>query len=257
LPSIPSGWRLNAYRGQAYLSQNATQQAIADFDKAIELDATSELAFGGRSFAYLRKRDYESALQDAQEMVRLAPETEGGYMLEAEILTKTKDFTRIIEATTRGIERLPKSAKLYDLRGVAYARLEQMDEAKRDAVRAMELEPLVGIARAAHAYKQFQAGDHDAAIAESNLAMLMAPTLALARCARGCGRCEKGLTDEAIADFTACVEEYENLTDDLKSLVLKARGFAYDRNGEKEKSEADAAESKRIADTAAPDTARR
>ncbi len=58
-------------RGDAYAKKSDFDDAIADYDHAIELAPDYALAFGGRAFAYVGKEQYERAIEDYDQAVIL------------------------------------------------------------------------------------------------------------------------------------------------------------------------------------------
>jgi tetratricopeptide (TPR) repeat protein len=107
-PSIPSfsGPAL-VIRGETYRRMERYDEALADFDRAIELDPGNAEAFGDRAVIYLMMERYDEALAD---------------------------FDRAIELD-------PSDAEVIGNRGETYRRMERYDEALADFDRAIELDP--------------------------------------------------------------------------------------------------------------------
>jgi|GEM_PF-2523642 len=257
VPAVADDIKEMLAKGDALWRASDFKDAAAVYDAVMEAEPTCAMAFYGRAFCRLSQSDLDAALEDFDKAIRLDPGFGRAYrnrgvthQRKGNLPLALEDVTAAIRDMDRVIELEPKSAP-------AHAHLGHMDEATRDAKRAIDLDPLAGITRAASAYKQAAATDFDAAFAESECALAMAPTLTLARFARGCGHCGKRRPNEALADFTACLEAHENVTDDLKIMVLKARSIVFAHLGEKEKAEADTAEAKRLAETTPSDTAGR
>jgi tetratricopeptide (TPR) repeat protein len=60
-------------RGVAYANKGDYDRALADFNEAIRLDPKSARAFGNRGVLYVHKGDYNKALADFNEAIRLDP----------------------------------------------------------------------------------------------------------------------------------------------------------------------------------------
>src|SRR5277367_6015472 len=62
-----------ANRGYAYRHKREYDRAIQDLDQAIKLDANNALAFNDRGGAYNGKHEYDRAIQDFDQAIRLDP----------------------------------------------------------------------------------------------------------------------------------------------------------------------------------------
>ena len=60
-------------RGNAYDDKGQYDRAIRDFDEAIRLDPDYAYAFNNRGFAYKNKGHYDRAIRDFDEAIRLKP----------------------------------------------------------------------------------------------------------------------------------------------------------------------------------------
>ena len=66
-------------RGEAYRHKGDYDQAIADFDKAIELNPDLAKAYNNRGFAYAGKGDNDRAIADFDKVIELNPDAEAYY----------------------------------------------------------------------------------------------------------------------------------------------------------------------------------
>jgi tetratricopeptide (TPR) repeat protein len=62
-----------ANRGYVYRNKRDYDHAIQDLDQAIKLDPNNALAFTNRGEAYANKREYDHAIQDLDQAIRLDP----------------------------------------------------------------------------------------------------------------------------------------------------------------------------------------
>ena len=60
-------------RGLAYLEEGQVDQAIANLNKAIELNPRDDIAYGIRGNAYVRKGQYDKAITDFNNAIKLNP----------------------------------------------------------------------------------------------------------------------------------------------------------------------------------------
>jgi tetratricopeptide (TPR) repeat protein len=66
-------------RGDAYANKGNYDQAIADENKAIELNPDYAMAYGERGFAYDSKANYDLAIEDETKAIELNPRLAGAY----------------------------------------------------------------------------------------------------------------------------------------------------------------------------------
>jgi tetratricopeptide (TPR) repeat protein len=60
-------------RGRGYAGKREYDRAIQDYDQAIRLDPDNAPAFSGRGNAYIGKRDYDRAIQDLDQAIAFDP----------------------------------------------------------------------------------------------------------------------------------------------------------------------------------------
>jgi tetratricopeptide (TPR) repeat protein len=94
-------------RGIAYFRTGQYESAIADFDQAVRLDSRSAFAFNNRGMALARVGQYDKAIDDFDQAIALEP----GYTI------------------------------IFNNRGSAYAKKGQFDRAIADFDRALQLDP--------------------------------------------------------------------------------------------------------------------
>lgn len=129
------------WRGYVRAFQNQWVQAIADYDKAIELhngDAI-EHAYSLRAAAYGRLKQYDQAIADYQFVLAqdIAPETKRKaesdlaeiYLDQGDDLYKASNFKESIEQFNQAIHYHPGLHRAYWFRGAAYAWLKDYDQA--------------------------------------------------------------------------------------------------------------------------------
>ena len=92
-------------KGVDYAEQGDYEKAIEQFDEAVRLDPQDAKAYGNRGSAYSALGKYQQAIQDYDEAIRLRPQLAGAYYI----------------------------------RGLIYGELGKSDEAARDFAKAKEL----------------------------------------------------------------------------------------------------------------------
>ena len=103
--------RLHGNRGLAYLNQSKHEPAVADFDKAIELDPKLAFAYANRGMSHMQRKNYDAALRDASRAVELRPNYEFALLVRGYVQNDKQmfseaaaDFTKILRSspTNRG-----------------------------------------------------------------------------------------------------------------------------------------------------------
>ncbi len=98
--------------GNQALAQNKPAKAVVFYSQAMAL-APSHIYASNRSLAYLQLGQFEKALQDAQEAVKLCPEYPKGYFRGATALRELDRPEEALDLARRGLALDP--ALLQDL----------------------------------------------------------------------------------------------------------------------------------------------
>jgi monovalent cation:H+ antiporter-2, CPA2 family len=128
-------------RASIYHAKGDLDRAIADYDRALRLDKNLAAAYGGRASAYLGKGELAKALADFGEAVRLDPQSASLYLDRAAIYLAKSNFDRAIADYDKAIERDPKLAVAYNNRGLAFSAKGELAKALADFGEAVRLDP--------------------------------------------------------------------------------------------------------------------
>ncbi|WP_035827939.1 tetratricopeptide repeat protein, partial [Crocosphaera watsonii] len=110
----PSGFSYFNRGYLLFLKLNQPQEAIKDFDKAIESD--NILAYALRASAYLTLNNYEAALADMNKSLEFQPGEAYRYGLRGMIYRGMKNYSQALVDQTKAIELEPNNAEHYDAR---------------------------------------------------------------------------------------------------------------------------------------------
>src|SRR6266446_2976449 len=86
-----------ANRGYAYRNKCDYDRAIRDHDQAIKLDPNNALAFVDRGSAYAGKREYDRAIRDFDEAIRLDPNLALAFNGRGAAYYDKRDYDRAIQ----------------------------------------------------------------------------------------------------------------------------------------------------------------
>ncbi len=90
--SSPDRARIYGNRGLAYLNQSKHAQAMADFDRALEIDPKMAFAYANRAMSQMQRKNYEPALRDVTRALDLRPSYEFAVLLRAFVNIELKRF---------------------------------------------------------------------------------------------------------------------------------------------------------------------
>ena len=237
-----------ARTAQYGVSENKTPQTAGTF-----LD---------RGIMFAMRGEYDTAIADFTEAIRLDPNMFGAYTLRGRALfagvsqvssvgynfsglttTSTEGqvsaeqariYDRAIEDLTQAIRLAPDNAQTYIERGVAYMENGDNDRAIEDYNQAIRLSPNYASAYLNRGVAYRNKGDIEKAIADYTEAVRLNPNDADAYYNRGLAYYNKSDHDRAIADYTEAVRLNPNDAD-----AYNNRGSAYFNKGDYDRAIAD------------------
>jgi tetratricopeptide (TPR) repeat protein len=119
-------------RGLAHAERGQYDGAIADYTEAIRLNPQGAAAYNNRALAHEATGNHDLAITDFTEAIRLSPKRAEIYYNRGLSYSKTKDHEKAIADFTEAIWLNPKSARAYYDRGVCYAAKGNHDRAIAD-----------------------------------------------------------------------------------------------------------------------------
>ncbi len=129
-------------KGDSYQDKGQWDKAIAEYNKAIELDPKFSMAYSNRGIAYRRKGQLDQAISDFNKAIEINPRDAKAYYNRGLTYAKGKgQFDQAISDLTKAIELDPKLAEAYLNRGNAYLQKGQFDQAISDNNKAIEINP--------------------------------------------------------------------------------------------------------------------
>ena len=107
----------NAYinRGAEWLRKEDYDRAIADSTEALKLFPESTLAHNNRGLAWKHKGDLDRALADYSEAIRIDPDNPGAYINRAAIREQQGDKRGAIDDLKKALAAKPRKGKFVDV----------------------------------------------------------------------------------------------------------------------------------------------
>ena len=180
--------------------------AIADYDRAIELNPNYAEACFSRGVAKFIQRDYRGAIADCDRAIELKPDYVAAYYNRGGAKSALDDERGAKEDYDLAIELDPDNTVAYTLRGGAKSALGDHDGAIADCDRAIELTPDYAYAYISRGDAKSALGDHEGAIADYDRAIELKPDYAEAYYNRGNVKGLLGDYGGAIADYDRAIE---------------------------------------------------
>jgi tetratricopeptide (TPR) repeat protein len=128
------GNRAQAYyvRGVAYVGKGEFDPAINDFDEAIRLSPRDGSGWEARAYAYYQKGDYDRAIQDGIMSTAFNTKLANAYYVLGMAYSGKGNYAKAIGEFGEAIRVDPNLAVAYVGRGLAYERKGDADRAKAD-----------------------------------------------------------------------------------------------------------------------------
>ena len=182
------------------------ERAIAACNRAIAKsprDASLQL---GRGLQWIQAENYDRAIADLTEGLRLAPKKlPEAYNIRGSAWKIKGELDKAIADFTEAIRLNPKYASAYESRGSAWVDKEDYDRAIADFTQAIRINPKYVSAYSGRGRAWAEKGDYDRAIADLNEALRYDPQHKRAYFRRGMAWSEKGDVDKAIADYSEAI----------------------------------------------------
>ena len=126
-------------RGLAYKSKGQWDKAIADFSEAIRLKPDFATAFNSRGNSYYGKGHFDRAIENYDKAIELSPDLAEAFTNRGNVYRKKGQYDRAIEDYDKAIDLKPVDGQIFANRGLAYEKKGAPGQALRDFTRARAL----------------------------------------------------------------------------------------------------------------------
>ena len=225
VPAFPTELLANIYRrrGGGYMYLKEYERAIADFDRALELDPNNIQAYLNRGRLYFGLKQYQEAIANLEHAIKLDPDNGTAYFYLGLVYRALNEHQQVIAKFDRIVELNPNSPIVYRRRGRTYSLFDEYERAIADFNRALELDPnsIGAYGSRGQAYNHFE--EHQLAIADFNRILELESQSAWAYHIRGRTYLEHLKEyQRAIEDFNRTIE-----LDPKYSWAYDGKGLAY------------------------------
>ena len=126
-------------RGLAYKRKNQWDRAIADYSEAIRLKPDDAKVFNNRGNAYYFNGQLDRAIEDYNDAIRLQPDLAVAFGNRGNVYRKQGRFDRAIEEYDKALQFEPDNAQVFADRGLAYEKKGDSSQGIRDFEKAHDL----------------------------------------------------------------------------------------------------------------------
>ena len=191
-------------RGRGYRAKGDYDHAIADYTEAIRIEPNYVLALYSRGIAYFNKKDYDRAIADYTVSLRLAPGDIIALQNRGHAYQAKQDYDHATADYTEAIRIEPKFAWAFNDR--CYARAiagRELPQALADCNEALRLIPNDIHTLDSRGFVYLRLGEFDKAIADYNVVLKFNPQQAGSLYGRGLAKQKRGDDAGGAADIVA------------------------------------------------------
>jgi tetratricopeptide (TPR) repeat protein len=177
VPSIEAPANVDALlrQGERLQDQGRSEDSLALYDQAIQLDPDNPESYYRRGNAYHMLGDHTHALEDLTTAIELDPSDPENYRERGWIRYDQGEYEESIADFDRAIELDLRAASGYMGRGSAYRELQDFDHAIADLSHAISLDANFGEVYYQRGYTYELSGDYEAAFADYQHAVELNP----------------------------------------------------------------------------------
>jgi tetratricopeptide (TPR) repeat protein len=211
-------------RGMAYEAKGDDDHAMADYNLILQMRSNAPIALNNRGTLYLRKGALQSALDDFNAALKSNPNLYLGHTNRGRVLTINKDYNGAL-ADFAEAERIdPAAPQAHSYRCMTYTAMGQFDQAIADCNAVIEKAPKNLFVLTSRADAYLAKGDLDAALKDYNFVLGINPNHVRAHAGRGQLFEKKHDLEQARADYRSAafaLTPYDNF--DTTQARQKAR----------------------------------
>jgi tetratricopeptide (TPR) repeat protein len=139
--------RHSAYnsRGKLFFDQGNYDQALNDYNKAIEITQTEGEYYVNRGAALAYMKRYDEAISDFEKGLELKPNHAVGYLNRFIILNNLQRYEEALADATKYLLLRPGHADMYYERAIVNRRLNKLEDSRRDIQQAISINPNKGL----------------------------------------------------------------------------------------------------------------
>ncbi len=209
-------------RGRAYRTKGDYDHAVVDYTEAIKIEPNYVLAYYSRGIAYFNKKDFDHAIADYTASLRLAPKDIIALQNRGHAYQGMQDYDRAVADYSEAIQIEPKFASAFNDR--CYARAiagRELQQALADCNEALRLIPNQPSTLDSRGFTYLRLGEFDKAIADYNTVLKFNPNHAGSLYGRGLAKQTKGDNTGGEADIRAAKALRTDIAEEFAKYGIK------------------------------------
>ena len=167
--------KLFQQRGMAYHKQNMFEEAISDFNRAIELDNSLDDAYFGRGLSYGRLRMFDKGIADLSVYIKRNPQSSVAYTKRGVRRIWAGNYAEAEKDLKKAIKIDPKNAEAHDDLGVMEARKGDYKQALEHFKNVVNIDPSYSKGFHNLAMTYYILGSYEASLVNINKALELLP----------------------------------------------------------------------------------
>src|SRR5207249_7475679 len=175
LREVPDSPKLWNERGVVLHQAGRTDEALASYRHATEVDPQYALAWNNVGVVLAHQADTEDAIEAFRKALQLSPEFVGARLNLALLLTHLRRFQLALEAYRQVLASQPTSAPAWNGVGLVLVELKRFPDARNAFVRAVEADPQNAGAHYNLSFTLSNLGDYDGALRATKRALELDP----------------------------------------------------------------------------------
>jgi tetratricopeptide (TPR) repeat protein len=163
-------------RGSAFLQRGDYQQALSDYTQAIRLQPDFAEAYGNRQKIYFWQGNYQQAVADGNRAIQLNPDLSTAYIFRGFAHSKLGNIRNQLSDLNQAVARNPRSATAYSYRSYTHYLLSNYPQAIADTEQAVKLDAQSSWAYAVRGIAHSKQGQGQEALDDGSSAIQFDPS---------------------------------------------------------------------------------
>ena len=165
-------------RGNAYSGKGQYDLAIQDYNESIKLNPNYAKSFNNRGVAYQKKGEYDRAIEDFDAAIKIDPDYANAFANRGETYQKKSDYPRALKDFDEALRQQPTLGVVWNERCWTRAVIGELEAALADCNEAIRLKPNVAATFNSRGFTYLKLGQWELAIADFNSALRLDSKLA-------------------------------------------------------------------------------